>query len=104
MSTAWSCLQSRLHYLCFSLCFFLQPGPRGLGEDQRFLDDGSRVLFTQQLHLHRLTHRVQLQGQVSESQALLAAVAVCSRRCVADHLRKKPMSQKKNTRQFKPNL
>lgn len=70
----------------FTLCLLLQPGPGGLGQDQGLLDDHGRVFLPQQLHLHLLTHRVEVQRQVAERQALLAAVAVGSGRRVTNNL------------------
>lgn len=70
----------------FTLCLLLQPGPGGLGQDQGLLDDHGRVFLPQQLHLHLLTHRVEVQRQVAERQALLAAVAVGSGRRVTNDL------------------
>lgn len=70
----------------FTLCLLLQPGPGGLGQDQGLLDDRGRVFLPQQLHLHLLTHRVEVQRQVAERQALLAAVAVGSGRRVTNDL------------------
>lgn len=78
--------------LCFGLRFLSEPGPRGLGEDEGLLDHRGGELLPQQLHLHLLAHRAQLQGQVAERQALLAAVAVGSGRGVSHHLRRKRSS------------
>lgn len=74
--------------LYFALCLLLQPGPCGFSEDQGLLNNHGWVFSPQKLHLHLLSHRAQLQGQISKCQTLLGTVAVSSRCGVADHLMK----------------
>lgn len=61
-----------------ALVLLLQASSGGFREDERFLRDRGRVFLTQKLHFHLLTHPNQVDGQVSEGQALLRGVAVRS--------------------------
>lgn len=82
----------QLHLGCWSFSrfptIFLKPGSGRFCEYQWFLYNGCWVIFTQQFNLHLLSHFTELNWDISKSQALLDAVTVASRCCVANHLKK----------------